>query len=80
MVSPSVVERLRTSKRREFEADATPNRIVIGKAEAAITTQAEISNLLRLSYPGWVITRELQFSLTEFSRGRSPSVKSDKRV
>jgi hypothetical protein len=30
------------------------------------TTQAETSNLLRLSFPGRVITRELQRQLAEF--------------
>jgi hypothetical protein len=34
-------------------------------------TQAEISNLLQLSFPGRVITRDLQLQLVEFSGGRS---------
>jgi hypothetical protein len=36
------------------------------------TTQAETSNLLRLSFPGRVITRELQRQLAEFFGSTSP--------
>jgi hypothetical protein len=37
------------------------------------TTQAETSNLLRLSFPGRVITRELQRQLAEFFGSTSPA-------
>ena len=42
-----------------------------GKSGTNRTTQAEISSLLRLSFPGRVITRELQLSLVQFFGSRS---------